>query len=224
VSGLLITSKDTEMITVIKKYGIPLLLAVVLTGGVYNYFTGRAEINKLTYQDGLYQQERIAQAQILNESEKRVKDLQDEIVALDDMNKALIDKVNEGSQAVVQVVATQTALADARKLLTDKDDIIHNQDLQIQEFYKERVVRVKRFNEVVQAFNIERAAKEAALKMAKEYYDLWQGEKNLHLLSQQAYAEYKSQQTNKKFKLTIKGIGENVLAAAAGYGLGRLTN
>ena len=119
---------------------------------------------------------------------------------------------------------TITNLKEARKLLSDKDAIIYNQDLQIQEYEKKSVIQEQRFTDLKKAFIYENSAKEAALRMAKEYHDLWQNEKKLHMLSSQAYDAYKAQVQRQQFKLTIKGVGERILYAAAGYGLAKVAN
>lgn len=214
----------TTVVSGIKKYGIPALLVLSIVFGI-NFYVGRRQaLSQLTYTDGLYQQEVVNNAQIVSEKEREIKKLQEYIVVIDMENQALVKRVDNKTLQIRQVVKTQTELAEARKNLVNKDDIIYNQDLQIQEFYKERALNEQRFTDMKTAFLYERSAKEAAIAMAKEYYELWQAEKKMHQLSLDAYSAYKSQVARQQFKLTLKGIGERVLYAGLGYGLGRLSD
>ena len=208
---------------IVKKYGIPIILVASLVFGIGSYFSRTRALKELTFKDGLYQQEVISNAAVVEDKEREIKKLQGYIAVVEEEKIALVKEVNDSTASIRIVHKTRTDLAKARENLTDKDDIIYNQDLQIQEFVKKDALQEKRFIDLRKAFQTQGAQFKAAVAMSKDYYDLWQKEKALHKLSVDAYADYKSKVVSRQFKITIKGISERILYAAAGYGLGRIT-
>lgn len=211
------------MNTIVKKYGIPIILVCSLVFGIGSYFSRTRALKELTFKDGLYQQEVITNAAVVKDKEDEIRKLQSYIAVVEEEKLALVKSVNDSTASIRIVHKTRTDLAKARENLTDKDDIIHNQDLQIQEFVKKDALQEERFIDLRKAFQTQGTQFKAAVAMSKDYYDLWQKEKALHKLSVDAYADYKSRVVSRQFKITIKGIGEKLLYAAAGYGLGRIT-
>ena len=208
---------------IVKKYGIPAIVVAALVFGIGSHFSRTRALKELTFKDGLHEQALIQNAAVVEDKEREIKKLQGYIAVVEEEKLALVKSVNDSTASIRTVTTTRTDLAEARKNLTNKDDIIHNQDLQIQEFVKKDALQEKRFIDLRKAFQVAKTQTDAAIAMAKNYHDLWQKEKALHQLSIDAYADYKSKVVSRQFKITVKGIGEKLLYAAAGYGLGKVT-
>ena len=211
------------MSRIIKKYGIPVIVIAAIVFGVGSYISRAGALKELTFKDGLHEQALIENAAVVEDKEREIKKLQGYIAVVEEEKLTLIRKVNTSTASIRMVRTTRTELAEVRLTLTDKDDIIYNQDLQIQEFIKSDALQENRFLDLRKALQAQKVQTDAAIAMAKDYHDLWQKEEALHKLSVDAYADYKSKVVSRQFKVTIKGIGEKLIYAAAGYGLGKVT-
>ena len=208
---------------IVKKYGIPIILVASIVFGIGSYFSRTRALKELTFKDGLYQQEVISNAVVVKDKEEEILKLQSYILVVEAEKEDLVREVNSGTHTLKTVRQTRTDLAEVRKTLIDKDDIIYNQDLQIQEFIKAEAIQEKRFLDLKKAYGAQESQIHALVEVSKKYFDLWKKEKALHKLSADAYADYKSKVVSRQFKITVKGIGEKILYAAAGYGLGKVT-
>lgn len=207
----------------IKKYGIPIIVIAALVFGVGSYFSRKRALNELSFKDGLHEQAMMANAEVVKEQEETIRGLQAYVLVVEAEKKELISKVDAGTTSIRTITKTRTELAKVRETLIDKDDIIYNQDLQLQEFTKEVALHEQRYIDLKTAFLAQEAQLNSVILVSKKYFDLWQQEKKLHMLSANAYADYKKEVNKKQFKITFKNIGERLLYAAAGYGLGALT-
>lgn len=212
------------MVTLIKKYGVHCMLIVLLVGGFYSFFDGQAAKGRLSVKDGEYNALATEYQRFKGEKDVEIELLQKSIVSLEAEKNYYIKEADCSSLKIVTMKATITDLEESSKELTDVNDKLYNANLRIQEYKKVISEQDKRYVAAKKAIIALEQEKNAALMMAKNYYELLEKERQLHLMSQEAYAEYRKSVGKRNFKITIKSIGEKVLYAAAGYGLGRLTD
>jgi len=212
------------ILTAIKRYGLAILLVIAVVLGVSSLFKNRSLYDKFSVVAG---QKKAIEAEYIDyrkDSEKRIEDLKKSILDLNRETIALAESNDNKTREIQKIRPTITQLEEARKVLSDKDSVIVNQDLQIIQ-YKELVAKQdERYEEAKEIIGNLAEERDRAILLAKEYHDLWQKELQLRKLGDNLVKELSAKYHSQGFKVTIKGIGEKLLFAGLGYGLGRLSD
>ncbi len=215
---------EKKILAVIKKYSLAILLVLTVVWGISSLFKNRSLYDKFSVAAG---QKKAVEADYIiykKDAAERIKHLMQSIMEINKKTAALAEANDTKTTEIRKMRPSITQLEETRKVLSDKDAVIVNQDMQILQ-YKELVNKQEeRYLEAKQIVGNLVEERNKAVQLAKEYHDLWQKELQLRKLSEDVVKELSAKYQSQKFKVTIKGIGEKVLFAGLGYGLGRLTD